>query len=94
MQSIGISDENLKTINSIIYRFIWNPRAKKGHRVTEKVKRNIINKPYENGGLNMIDLNKLQDSFLLKWADRLLNSSSNRWKDIPSLYSRIRLSAR
>ena len=86
MQSIGISDENLKTINSIIYRFIWNPRAKKGHRVTEKVKRNIINKPYENGGLNMIDLNKLQDSFLLKWADRLLNSSSNRWKDIPSLY--------
>ena len=61
MQSIGISQENLRKINSVIYRFIWNPRAKKGKKVTEKVKREIINKDYENGGLKMIDMNKFQD---------------------------------
>ena len=86
MQSIGISHENLKRINSILYRFIWNPRANKGKKVIEKVKRDIINKDYESGGLKMIDVIKLQDSFLLKWADRLLNSSKDNWKNIPYIY--------
>ena len=86
MQSIGISQENLRKINSVIYRFIWNPRAKKGKKVTEKIKREILNKDYANGGLKMIDMNKFQDSFLLKWADRLLNSSNDSWKIIPFIY--------
>ena len=85
MQSIGISDEKLKKINTIIYRFIWNPRAEEGKRVTEKIKRVVVNKSYENGGLNMIDIIKLQHSFLLKWADRLLETSHDNWKVIPLL---------
>ena len=34
----------------------------------------------------MIDLDKLQDSFLLKWAEKFVNNSNNIWKDIPSMY--------
>ena len=85
MKSIGISDEILKRINTIIYRFIWNPKADDDKRVTEKLKRVIINKGYECGGLNMIDIVKLQHSFLLKWGDRLIHSSNNSWKCIPLL---------
>ena len=69
MQSIGISNEILKRINTIMYRFIWNPKADDDKRVTEKLKRVTINKGYENGGLNMTDIIKLQHSFLLKWGD-------------------------
>ena len=42
MQSIGLSEVLLKKINLIMFRFIWNPKAKKDHKVTEKVKRLII----------------------------------------------------
>ena len=83
MQSIGISDEKLKRINTIMYRFIWNPRAEEGKKVTEKIRREIVNKSYENGGLNMIDIVKLQYSFLLKWGDKLLDTSQDKWKVIP-----------
>ena len=65
MQSIGINDEYIKKLNSIMYRFIWNPHAKSGKKVTEKVRREVMNKHYEQGGMNMIDIKKFQDSFLL-----------------------------
>ena len=83
MQSIGISDETLKKINLIIHRFIWDPTAEQGKKVTEKVKRVVISKKYEHGGLNMIDITKLQNSFLLKWADMLLDPLERVWKHIP-----------
>ena len=86
MQSIGIGEENLKKINTIIYSFIWNPRAPRGKKVTEKIKREILNKSYEQGGMNMIDLVKLQDSFLLKWADRFFSSSRDSWKDTTNVF--------
>ena len=86
MQSIGIGVENLKKINTIIHRFIWNPHASRDKKVTEKIKREIVSKSYEQGGMNMIDLVKLQDSFLLKWADRFLSSSRDSWKDTASIF--------
>ena len=86
MQSIGISDANLKRINTIVYNFIWNPHAKKGKKVIEKVKRDIITKNYENGGLNMIDIFKLQDSFLLKRGDSFFNPTKQSWKCFPNIY--------
>ena len=86
MQSIGMSEENLKKINLIMYRFIWNPSAQKDKKVTEKVKREIMNKEYGQGGLNMIDVFKLQESFILKWADRLFDSSESSWKNISLIF--------
>ena len=88
MQSIGIGEEYMKKINAIIYRFIWNPQAKPEKKVIEKVKRETMNKRYEHGGMNMIDIRKFQESFLLKWADRLFGLSENSWKDIPNIYYR------
>ena len=86
MQSIGISEEYLKKINLIMYRFIWSPNAQKGKKVTEKIKRETLTKEFRLGGLNMIDLFKLQESFLIKWADRLFDSSDSSWKDIALIF--------
>ena len=36
--------------------------------------------------MNMIDLVKLQDSFLLKWADRFFSSSRDSWKDTTNVF--------
>ena len=86
MQSIGISDENLKRINLVIFRFIWNKKSNNDKKVIEKKKRNILTKKYEDGGLNMIDIVAFQNSFLLKWADRLFDNKSNSWKVFPLIF--------
>ena len=91
MQSIGISDENLVKINRILFRFIWLTKTNNGKKVTEKVKRETVCSMLEEGGLNMIDIKKMQDSFLLKWADKLLVNKDDTkdeiysWKTIPIL---------
>lgn len=86
MQAIGISDQNLRKINSIMYRFIWNSKINNEKKVTEKVKRETVNKSYSEGGLNMIDIVKLQHSFLLKWADRLLSDKNESWMTFPKFF--------
>ena len=70
-------------INAILFRFIWNKKINNEKKVTEKLKREVVNKAYADGGLNMIDIFKFQDSFLLKWADRLFDEHSQSWKDGP-----------
>ena len=85
MQSIGINELYIKRINSIMYRFIWSQKQSNNKRVTEKVKRENVCKSNEAGGLDMIDLSKMQDSFYLSWADRLLNDKEMSWKTIPVL---------
>ena len=84
MQSIGLSDLYIKRINTIMFKFIWNSKANNKMKIIEKVKRDYICKNKECGGLGMTDLSKLQDSFYLKWADKLLteplSDSGQSWK--------------
>ena len=85
MQSIGLSDLYIKRINSIMFRFIWSTNFVGNIRTTEKVKREYICMSKECGGLNMIDLYTLQDSFYLAWADKLLGETQYTWKTIPTI---------
>ena len=89
MQSIGISEENLVKINKILFGFIWQSTNKGNKKVIERVKRDTLCSSLDEGGLNMIDLIKMQHSFLLKWADKLLSNNEDaldrtyHWKLIP-----------
>ena len=91
MQSIGINEENLVKINKILFRFIWQTKTNNGKKVIEKVKRETVCSLLEEGGLNMIDIKKMQDSFILKWGDKLLADNEDTqddiysWKTIPIL---------
>ena len=86
MQSISIKAEILDRINKILFKFIWNTNPSNNKKVIEKVKRDIVCSDYKEGGLNMIDVLKMQNSFLLKWADRLINDEETAWKIFPLTY--------
>ena len=86
MQSISIKVEILDRINKILFKFIWNTNPTNNKKVIEKVKRDIVCSEYKEGGLNMIDIFKMQHSFLLKWADRLIDDEETTWKIFPLIY--------
>ena len=92
MQSIGISGKNLAKINKILFYFLWHNKNDNGKKVIERVKRDTVCSLVCEGGLNMIDIVKMQDSFLLKWADKLLenmaepNEDIYSWNAIPILH--------
>ena len=79
INSIGINDERIVKINQIIFRFIWGKSMAKT-KTTEKVKRSVICKSKQEGGLNMVDLKHFQEGFYLKWAEQLLNNEYHPWK--------------
>ena len=66
-----------------MFRFIWNNTPNNTKKVTEKVKREYLCKSKEAGGLGMINLLNMQDSFYLHWAIKLLSDSEYSWKTIP-----------
>ena len=49
MKATQIPKFYMKKVNSLVYPFIWNSKR-------EKVARNIVNLPYDRGGLNMTDI--------------------------------------
>ena len=88
MQSVGITPKKLKEINSIMYAFLW--RTTKDKKPIEKVKRDILCLDYAQGGLKMIDIVNIQDSYLLHWGERLLSEENSHWTSIPLFfYQRI-----
>jgi exonuclease III len=82
MQSIGIPDSALATINTIMYKFIWQRKCS-NKRAFEKVKRTVLCKDYSEGGLNVIDVFDLQNSFFLSWITKLNNTDCGNWRSIP-----------
>jgi len=70
-------DQCLKEPNTIIFSFLW-----KGGR--DKVRREIIVKSREEGGIGMVDLATFNKALKLTWTKRLLMSDSEAWKSIIS----------
>ncbi len=61
-------------LNKIIYRFLWNG--------TEKLKRSVLIKPLEEGGLNMPDFETICKCALIKWVHRYIHAGKSNWKSI------------
>ena len=66
---------DIKQINTLFYHFIWNNKP-------EKIKRVVINKPYQLGGLKMIDLDKFVDALQLTWVKRFLTNKGAQWANL------------
>ena len=83
IQAISLPEKVLKEINTLLYRFIWRKKDC-NRRAFEKVKRVVINSEIEKGGLKMIDLKVMQDSFLCERITKLITNDSNaKWTWIP-----------
>ena len=68
-----------KTVNKLMYNFIWGKR--------DKIKRLILINKYENGGLNMIDLDSHLNAIKAAWVPRIYKGNVNSsWKLLPLEY--------
>lgn len=65
-------------INNIIYKFIWNG--------PDRMKRRVLCKNYDEGGLKMIDLKSRVETQNIMWLKRLIMPNEAGWKDILMYY--------
>ena len=75
----SVPDIYLKEIESKCFRFLWDDKP-------DKVKRNLIICPKEEGGLGMIDIKSYFHSLKASWVKRLLTGPLSSWKLIPLKY--------
>ena len=59
MQSIGLPERVLSSINHTFYTFIWK-KKNSNKKTFEKVKRKVLMQDYDMGGLKTIDMKILQ----------------------------------
>ena len=62
----------IQELNRLLFKFLW-----KG---TDKVTRLSAINEYENGGLKMIDLESMIQSFRLAWIKRTFEAYDSTWK--------------
>ena len=87
MKSVGLSKPILKEINYIFYSFLWKQKMD-GKKPRERVRRTVVCSDYEKGGLKMIDMETLQESIMLEWAECLMSEGNKEWKDIALFFFR------
>ena len=69
IQCLSLPVKVLAEIDSLFFKFIWQAKPSES-RAREKVKRAVLCRDVENGGLNMIKCSDQQKVFLLKWIQR------------------------
>ena len=75
-----IPKEVLRNFNSMLFNFIWSGKK-------DKIKRSILTKKYEEGGLNMTDIETYLKAIHLKWIKRLHDDNLNaNWKVLPKYF--------
>ena len=87
MQSIGLPEDILVQINRKCFSFIWK-RKYSNRRAVEKIKRAIMCSPIDSGGLNMINIQDMQESFYIKWLINLSKNMEAQWAGIPQFILR------
>ena len=85
MQAIALPDEVLKSINSMMFKFIWKKKFT-NRKAFEKVKRDVLCQDYENGGLKMLNVFDVQNSFLIQWVRKLISDPQSNVAGISRFY--------
>jgi len=84
MQSTSVKEEDLKRIDDIIYRFIWNLKSD-SYRVAGKIRRQMLTSTVENGGLNAPDVFAIDKAIKYK---ALINSFTTT-HPVKTIYQKI-----
>jgi len=75
-QSTYVRDSDLKSIDNIIFRFIWNIK-KRNPIASGKIRREVLKKDYEKGGLNAPDINLINSAIKYKHILRHFNNNKH-----------------
>lgn len=82
-QSLYVSSNNIKKVNSIIFQFLWNNK-------THYIKRSQLVKEYDKGGIKALEFESMVGTFKLNWLKAYLSQPNSMWFHIPrSLFKRI-----
>ena len=87
MKSVGLSTKVLGDINYLFYSFLWKNKMD-NKKPCEKIRRSVLCANYEWGGLRMIDMEQLQKSIMLEWAETLLSGENREWKNLALFFFR------
>ena len=68
------STEALQKVNKPLFDFLWNGKG-------DKIKRTVIIKDYDEGGLKMININVFNQSLKVSWIKKYLDQTNRgKWK--------------
>ena len=80
---VTIPDHVIKQVNSMIYEFIWNGKI-------DKVKRNLFEQEFKNGGYKMINFTDIITASSIMWVQKYLNNTEREWKYTLEYFSKKR----
>ena len=68
--------EALQKVNKLLFDFLWNGKG-------DKIKRTVVTKDYDKGGLKMIDINVFNQSLKVSWIKKYLDQTNRgKWEFI------------
>ena len=76
---ITVPDAVTRAAQSLLFSILWK-------YMKDKIKRNVVCQPLENGGLNFINFDIIVKSLRLAWIARLISNSDDNWKAIPNFF--------
>ena len=71
-------DGSIKTLNKMLFQFIWGNR--------DRLKRNVMINTYQNGGLQMLDVESHFMALKAAWIPRIYGKSDDIWRTLPRYY--------
>ena len=90
MQATFVPKVLLNRINSLLFKYIWSKhnvfKEAELQSTTERIKRDIIIQDYENGGLNMINIEHMQTVNTIKWVNKIIQPGNGSWRILPKYY--------
>ena len=76
IQSLSLPDQVINKLDSLLFQFIWQKKHS-DKKVSERIKRTVMCRTIEEGGLNMIRVRDQQKAFLLKWFHKTVSAEKN-----------------
>jgi len=75
--ALHLNKKICKEIDKILFDFIWKNKI-------HYIKKTVITNLYENGGLNVLDFEKLNNTFKVNWLRQIVRNPYSIWNFIPS----------
>ncbi len=75
--SLEVPPKTIKDLDQILYNFIWRKK-------THYLKKEVICNPKDQGGLEVLDYNTLNDTFKIKWLIEFMKNRESSWNAFPN----------
>ena len=83
LSTIPRSESFLSTLNTILYKFLWNGKP-------DKIRRSTISLSYMQGGMKMINIHNFDKALKISWIKKLVTQPNSQWyKLLTVMYENI-----